>query len=63
MRPMFVFLVSKMFGKGKINEASWCSCDRIDSHSYIGHDDVVDDSYKRRGFFQSMHYGKIRLLF
>jgi hypothetical protein len=27
------------------------------------HDDVVDESFKRRNFFLSMHCGRIKLLF
>ena len=53
MRPMFVFLVSKMFGKGKINERTYRGAAVIEliHTATLVHDDVVDDSYKRRGFF------------
>ena len=53
MRPMFVFLVSKMFGNGKVNERTYRGAAVIEliHTATLVHDDVVDDSYKRRGFF------------
>lgn len=51
MRPMFVFLTAKMCGE--INEASYTAASMIEllHTATLVHDDVVDDAYKRRGFF------------
>ena len=53
MRPMFVFLVAKMMGKGKVNERSFRGAAVIEliHTATLVHDDVVDESPKRRGFF------------
>ncbi|MDA9679722.1 polyprenyl synthetase family protein, partial [Flavobacteriaceae bacterium] len=53
MRPMFVFLVAKMLGKGKVNERSYRGAAVIEliHTATLVHDDVVDDSNQRRGFF------------
>jgi len=53
MRPMFVFLVAKMLGKGKVNERAYRGAAVIEliHTATLVHDDVVDDSNKRRGFF------------
>jgi len=53
MRPMFVFLVAKMLGKGKVNERSYRGASVIEliHTATLVHDDVVDDSNQRRGFF------------
>ena len=53
MRPMFVFLVAKMLGKGKINERTYRGASIIEliHTATLVHDDVVDGSNKRRGFF------------
>ena len=53
MRPMFVFLVAKMLGHGKINERSYRGAAVIEliHTATLVHDDVVDDSNQRRGFF------------
>ena len=53
MRPMFVFLVAKMLGKGKVNERSFRGAAVIEliHTATLVHDDVVDDSNQRRGFF------------
>ena len=53
MRPMFVFLVAKMIGKGKVNERAYRGAAVIEliHTATLVHDDVVDDSNKRRGFF------------
>ena len=65
MRPMFVFLVAKMLGNGKVNERTYRGAAIIEliHTATLVHDDVVDDSNIRRGFFQLMHCGKIKLLF
>ena len=53
MRPMFVFLVAKMLSKAKINERSYRGAAVIEliHTATLVHDDVVDDSNQRRGFF------------
>lgn len=53
MRPMFVFLVAKLTGNGKINERTYRGASVIEliHTATLVHDDVVDDSNKRRGFF------------
>ncbi len=52
MRPMFVFLTAKMLN-GKVEESSYTAASLIElSHTAsLVHDDVVDDSNERRGFF------------
>lgn len=63
MRPMFVFLVSKMVSGGTCNERTYRGASVIEliHTATLVHDDVVDDSNRRRGFFQSMRFGKIKL--
>ena len=53
MRPMFVFLVAKMLANGKVNERSYRGAAVIEliHTATLVHDDVVDDSNQRRGFF------------
>ena len=53
MRPMFVFLVAKMLGNGKVNERTYRGAAVIEliHTATLVHDDVVDDSNIRRGFF------------
>lgn len=53
MRPMFVFLVAKMFGEGRVNERTYRGAAVIEliHTATLVHDDVVDDSNRRRGFF------------
>lgn len=53
MRPMFVFLVAKLAGEGAINERTYRGTSVIEliHTATLVHDDVVDDSNKRRGFF------------
>ena len=53
MRPMFTFLVAKMLGGGEINDRSYRGASIIEliHTASLVHDDVVDDSNKRRGFF------------
>ena len=53
MRPMFTFLVAKMLGEGEINDRSYRGASIIEliHTASLVHDDVVDDSNKRRGFF------------
>ncbi len=51
MRPMFVFLTAKMLGE--INRSSYIAASLIEllHTATLVHDDVVDESYERRGFF------------
>ncbi len=53
MRPMFVFLVAKMINNGDVNERTFRGANVIEliHTATLVHDDVVDDSNKRRGFF------------
>ncbi|GAK88668.1 octaprenyl diphosphate synthase [Nonlabens ulvanivorans] len=53
MRPMFVFLVAKMIGDGQVNDRTYRGASVIEliHTATLVHDDVVDDSLKRRGFF------------
>lgn len=53
MRPMFVFLVSKMVSKGAVNDRTYRGASVIEliHTATLVHDDVVDDSNRRRGFF------------
>jgi len=53
MRPMFVFLVSKMVGNGEVSERTYRGASVIEliHTATLVHDDVVDDSNRRRGFF------------
>jgi len=53
MRPMFVFLVAKMISGGHVNERTYRGASVIEliHTATLVHDDVVDDSNKRRGFF------------
>lgn len=51
MRPMFVFLSAKLCGE--VNEATYVAASLVEilHTATLVHDDVVDDSYQRRGFF------------
>ena len=53
MRPMFVFLVAKMVSGGKFYERTYRGAAIIEliHTATLVHDDVVDDSNRRRGFF------------
>lgn len=53
MRPMFVFLTAKMVNNGQMNERTYRGAAVIEliHTATLVHDDVVDDSNKRRGFF------------
>ena len=65
MRPMFVFLTAKMLGNGTVNERTYRGASVIEliHTATLVHDDVVDDSNRRRGFFPSTRCGKTKLLF
>ncbi len=51
MRPMFVFLSARLCGE--LNEATYVAASLVEilHTATLVHDDVVDDSYQRRGFF------------
>ena len=53
MRPMFVFLVSKMINNGHVNDRTYRGASVIEliHTATLIHDDVVDDSNRRRSFF------------
>ncbi len=53
MRPMFVFLVAKLMGEGRIEERTYRGASIIEliHTASLVHDDVVDGSERRRGFF------------
>jgi octaprenyl-diphosphate synthase len=53
MRPMFVFLVAKMVSNGNFKEKTYRGASIIEliHTATLVHDDVVDDSNRRRGFF------------
>ena len=53
MRPMFVFLTAKMVSDGSVNERTYRGASVIEliHTATLVHDDVVDDSNQRRGFF------------
>ena len=51
LRPMFVFLSAKLFGE--VNESTYRAASLVEllHTATLVHDDVVDDSLERRGFF------------
>ncbi|NJN50334.1 MAG: polyprenyl synthetase family protein [Polaribacter sp.] len=53
MRPMFVFLVAKMVSNGGFDERTYRGASIVEliHTATLVHDDVVDDSNRRRGFF------------
>ena len=53
MRPMFVFLVAKMLNNGQVGDRTYRGASVIEliHTATLVHDDVVDDSNRRRGFF------------
>ena len=53
MRPMFVFLVAKMVSDGNFDERTYRGASVVEliHTATLVHDDVVDDSNRRRGFF------------
>lgn len=53
MRPMFVFLIAKMVSNGRIDERTYRGASVIEliHTATLVHDDVVDDSNRRRSFF------------
>ena len=53
MRPMFVFLIAKMNNNGEVNDRTYRGAAVIEliHTATLVHDDAVDDSNRRRGFF------------
>lgn len=53
MRPMFVFLVAKMVSNGGFDERTYRGASVVEliHTATLVHDDIVDDSNRRRGFF------------
>ena len=53
MRPMFVFLVAKMVSNGGFEERTYRGASVVEliHTATLVHDDIVDDSNRRRGFF------------
>ena len=53
MRPMFVFLVAKILDNGEVSERTYRGASVIEliHTASLVHDDVIDDSNRRRGFF------------
>ena len=53
MRPMLIFLTAKLINKGKINNRTYRGASVIEliHTATLVHDDIVDDSNFRRGFF------------
>jgi len=66
MRPMFVFLTAKMVSGGDFDERTYRGAAIIEliHTASLVHDDIVDDSNKRRGFFSinSLWKNKIAVL-
>ncbi len=51
IRPMFVFLIAKMLGKTKKKTYHTASLIELIHTATLVHDDVIDNSHLRRGFF------------
>ncbi len=53
MRPLFVFLTANMIDSGSVSRSTYHAASLIEllHTATLIHDDVVDDSYERRGFF------------
>src|SRR5690606_15498379 len=63
MRPMFVFLVAKMLNNGEVSERTYRGASVIEliHTATLVHDDVVDDSNLRRGFFSVNAFWKNKI--
>ena len=53
MRPMFVFLTAKVISNGQVSERTYRGASVLEliHTATLVHDDVVDESDRRRGFF------------
>lgn len=60
LRPMFVLLSARL--GGEVNHSTYRAASLVEllHTATLVHDDVVDDALERRGFFPSMHSGKIK---
>ena len=59
LRPMFVFLSAKLHGEtNEFSQLAACSVELLHTATLV-HDDVVDESYERRGTFSVKALGKI----
>jgi len=60
LRPMFVLLCARLCGE--VNESTYRAASLVEvlHTATLVHDDVVDDSQERRGFFSVYAFGKIR---
>src|SRR5687768_17271804 len=60
LRPMFVFLSAKLCGT--VNEATYRAASLVEllHTATLVHDDVVDDSMERRGFFSTFALWKAK---
>lgn len=67
MRPMFIFLVAKMVSDGDFKEKTYRGATLVEliHTASLVHDDVVDDSNRRRNFFSlnALWKNKISVLF
>ena len=63
LRPVLVMLSAGIFGE--ISESTYTAASLIEllHTASLVHDDVVDESFERRGFFRSILSGKIKLPF
>ena len=63
MRPMFVFLVAKMVSDGGFDERTYRGASIVEliHTATLVHDDVVDDSNRRRGFFSINAFWKNKI--
>ena len=66
MRPMFVFLTAKMISNGEVSERTYRGASVLEliHTATLVHDDVVDESNLRRGFFsiQTLWKKKVAVL-
>jgi octaprenyl-diphosphate synthase len=62
MRPMFVFLSSKMINQ-QVAESTYTAATFIEllHTATLIHDDVVDEAYERRGFFSYKRIVEIKI--
>ena len=67
MRPMFIFLTAKMVSNGNFLEKTYRGATLVEliHTASLVHDDIVDDSNRRRGFFSlnALWKNKIAVLF
>src|SRR3982750_3116894 len=61
LRPMFVFLAAKLCGQ--VNESTYRAASLVEllHTATLVHDDVVDESLERRGFFSTYSLWKTKI--